>query len=69
MTANPDRARDERDLSAIRLRNARIPFDVIAERLGLTRQRVNRITGDIKRADLDESGEPRGQVVAGYWGQ
>ena len=68
MTGNPDRARDERDLSVIRLRAARVPFAAIASRTGTRPEHVHLITAAIKSADLHESGEPREQVMTGYWG-
>lgn len=67
MTGNPDRARDERDLSVIRLRAARVSFAAIASRTGARRDHLHLITAAIKCADLQESGEPREQVMAGYW--
>lgn len=62
------RADDERLLAALRMRTARLPHELIASRLGFSRRRVNSATSDIKRADIAESGEPRGQVAAAYWG-
>lgn len=77
MPTHPDRAAgpratradDERLLSMLRQRNAGVTMPALAAALGVTKQRIDQLTGAVKRADLAESGEPRDAVLPSYWGR
>ena len=61
------RAKDERDLSILRLRGAGLTVPEIVRRLGVSENIVRNRSNDIRNADLAESGEPEAVVAAGYW--
>ena len=63
------RERDDAILLMLRMRTLGHNTRAIGERLGISPQNVRATTNPIKAADLYESGEPREQVEAAYWGQ
>ena len=62
------RGADERLLTAVRLRTAGMKLDAVAALSGMTAVEVRQRTDRVRRADLDESGEPPEAVQAHYWG-
>jgi len=62
------RGADDRLLTAVRLRAAGMKHDAVAGLSGMTVAEVRQRTDRVRRADLDESGEPPEAVLAHYWG-
>lgn len=61
------RERDEEILRMLRLRGAGFSTREIGEMVGKTAANVRITTTTIRAADLNESGEGRAVVLAGYW--
>lgn len=64
------RANDELILAAIRLRHKGVKHGQLAVKLGLGEGEMRRVfpaTIAVRAADVKESGEPAGRVMAEYW--
>lgn len=67
MTPAPDRHADERLLAFVQFRTDGYDSRQIAGANNVTHGYVRAATNRIRKADLAESGEPEGVVLAGYW--
>lgn len=62
----PNRADDEKLLTAIRLRCEGKPMLEVSKGSGIKLSSCRPLTDLVRRADLEESGEPRGLVLRHY---
>lgn len=67
MAGRAYRHEDELHLAWLRLRCQGLNSDQIGERFGTTGERVRVATQRIRKADLQESGEPQEIVQEAYW--
>lgn len=64
----PTRADDDRLLSMVAARSKGLSSREVGQVVGLEREAVRTAVNRVRAADLAESGENRGAVMAAYWG-